>query len=147
VVLLLTSVELTDTTTKAINTRDFIRNLQFHRVKVHEHHGREYCSRQTGLVLDKELTDLSCNLKLHQSSWAVVAHAFNPSTWEAEAGGFLSLRPAWFTGLVPGQPGLRRETLSRKQNKTKQKIHQSNARLLKRPYLLIPNWKPTIQIH
>jgi hypothetical protein len=26
-------------------------------------------------------------------SWAVVAHAFNPSTWEAEAGGFLSSRP------------------------------------------------------
>jgi hypothetical protein len=25
----------------------------------------------------------------------VVAHAFNPSTWEAEAGGYLSLRPAW----------------------------------------------------
>jgi major histocompatibility complex class I len=25
------------------------------------------------------------------------AHAFNPSTWEAEAGGFLSLRPAWST--------------------------------------------------
>jgi hypothetical protein len=31
------------------------------------------------------------------SSRAVVAHAFNPSTWEAEAGGFLSLRPAWST--------------------------------------------------
>jgi hypothetical protein len=30
-------------------------------------------------------------------SRAVVAHAFNPSTWEAEAGGFLSLRPAWST--------------------------------------------------
>jgi hypothetical protein len=28
--------------------------------------------------------------------WLVV-HAFNPSTWEAEAGGFLSLRPAWCT--------------------------------------------------
>jgi hypothetical protein len=27
----------------------------------------------------------------------VVTHAFNPSTWEAEAGGFLSLRPAWST--------------------------------------------------
>jgi hypothetical protein len=27
----------------------------------------------------------------------MVAHAFNPSTWEAEAGGFLSLRPAWST--------------------------------------------------
>jgi hypothetical protein len=26
---------------------------------------------------------------------AVVAHAFNPSIWEAEPGGFLSLRPAW----------------------------------------------------
>jgi hypothetical protein len=29
-------------------------------------------------------------------SWAVVAHAFNPSTWEAEAGRFLSSRPAWY---------------------------------------------------
>jgi major histocompatibility complex class I len=28
----------------------------------------------------------------------VVAHAFNPSTREAEAGGFLSSRPAWSTG-------------------------------------------------
>jgi hypothetical protein len=27
----------------------------------------------------------------------VVVHAFNPSTWEAEAGGFLSTRPAWST--------------------------------------------------
>jgi hypothetical protein len=27
----------------------------------------------------------------------VVAHAFNLSTWEAEAGEFLSLRPAWST--------------------------------------------------
>jgi hypothetical protein len=44
----------------------------------------------------------------------LVAHAFNPSTWEAEAGGFLSSRPAWSTKWVPGQPGLHRETLSRK---------------------------------
>jgi hypothetical protein len=27
----------------------------------------------------------------------VVVHAFNPSTWEAEAGKFLSSRPAWST--------------------------------------------------
>jgi hypothetical protein len=27
----------------------------------------------------------------------MVAHAFNPGTQEAEAGGFLSLRPAWST--------------------------------------------------
>jgi hypothetical protein len=31
------------------------------------------------------------------ASWAVVAQAFNPSTWEAEAGRFLNSRPAWFT--------------------------------------------------
>jgi hypothetical protein len=36
-------------------------------------------------------------LKIFIVSWAVVTHAFNPSTWEAEAGGFLSLRPAWST--------------------------------------------------
>jgi hypothetical protein len=52
---------------------------------------------------------------------AVVAHAFNPSTWEAEAGRFLSSRPAWSTGRVPGQPGLHRETLSRKTKKKKKK--------------------------
>ena len=28
---------------------------------------------------------------------AVVAHTFNPSTWEVEAGGFLRSRPAWST--------------------------------------------------
>jgi hypothetical protein len=50
----------------------------------------------------------------------VVAHAFNPSTWEAEAGGFLSSRPAWSTEWVPGQPRLHRETLSGK-NKNKNK--------------------------
>ena len=56
-------------------------------------------------------------------SRAVVAHAFNPSTWEAEAGKFLSSRPAWSTKRVPGQSGLHRETMSRQQqqqNKTKQ---------------------------
>jgi hypothetical protein len=29
-----------------------------------------------------------------EDGWAVVLHAFNPSIWEAEAGGFLSSRPA-----------------------------------------------------
>ena len=44
----------------------------------------------------------------------MVAHASNPSTREAEAGGFLSLRPSWSSEWVPGQPGLYRETLSQK---------------------------------
>jgi hypothetical protein len=36
-------------------------------------------------------------LKLRAGGPGVVAHAFNPSTREAEAGGFLSSRPAWST--------------------------------------------------
>jgi hypothetical protein len=39
---------------------------------------------------------------------AVVAHAFNSSTWEAEAGRFLILRPAWATESVLEQPELYR---------------------------------------
>ena len=65
--------------------------------------------------------------KRKQSSREVVAHAFNASTWEAEAGGFLSSRPAWSTKWVPGQPGLYRETLSRKKNKNKQKKSKQSA--------------------
>jgi hypothetical protein len=38
-----------------------------------------------------------CDIKKSAQSRAVVAHAFNPSTWEAEAGRFLSSRPAWST--------------------------------------------------
>jgi hypothetical protein len=51
----------------------------------------------------------------------VVAHTFNnPSTWEAEAGRFLSSRLPWSTEWVPGQLELYRETLSQKnKNKTK----------------------------
>ena len=43
-----------------------------------------------------------------------MAHAFNPSSWEAEAGRSLSVRPAWSTEKVPGQPGPHRETLYQK---------------------------------
>jgi hypothetical protein len=37
------------------------------------------------------------SLKEIQERPGVVAHAFNPSTQEAQAGGFLSSRPAWST--------------------------------------------------
>jgi hypothetical protein len=49
-----------------------------------------------------------------------VAHAFNPSTREAEAGGFLSSE-ASLVYRVPGQSELYRETLSRKTKKKKKK--------------------------
>jgi ABC-type phosphate/phosphonate transport system substrate-binding protein len=63
----------------------------------------------------------------------MVVHAFNPSTWEAEAGRFLSLKLAWFTELVPGQPWLHRETLSQKKKKTrKQKQIKTNKQTNKK---------------
>jgi hypothetical protein len=58
------------------------------------------------------LTIVQNNAKKEKYRRAVVPHAFNPSTWEAEAGGLLSSRPAWSTKCVLGQPGLHRETLS-----------------------------------
>jgi hypothetical protein len=53
--------------------------------------------------------------------------AFNPSTWDAEAGGFLSSRPAWSTAGDPGQPGLYRESLSLENPKTKNKQTKKNT--------------------
>ena len=50
----------------------------------------------------------------------MVAHAFNPSTREAEADGFLSSRPAWSTEWVPRQPGAtQRNSVSKNQTKKK----------------------------
>jgi hypothetical protein len=34
---------------------------------------------------------------IKKMSQAVMVHTFSPSTWEAEAGGSLSSRPAWST--------------------------------------------------
>jgi hypothetical protein len=65
---------------------------------------------------------LCSRIKIVVGKPGVVAHAFDPSTREAETGGFLSSRPVWSIEWVPGQPELHRETLSRKnKNKTKQK--------------------------
>ncbi|XP_076799116.1 uncharacterized protein C3orf85 homolog [Arvicanthis niloticus] len=49
------------------------------------------------LVLVSESWVMEAIFKNTKFSQAVVEHAFNPSTWEAEAGGFLSSRPAWST--------------------------------------------------
>jgi hypothetical protein len=58
----------------------------------------------------------------------MVAHAFNPSTWETKAGRFLSSRPALSTEWVPGQPGLHRETLSWK---IKEKEREKNKKAIR----------------
>ena len=70
-----------------------------------------------------------CTSKRFVGKPGVVAHTFNPSTGEAEAGGFLTSRPAWSTKWVPaGQPGLYRETLSRKSQKRKKKLWACKVR-------------------
>jgi len=56
----------------------------------------------------------------------VVAHAFNSSTREAEAGRFLSSRPNWCTEWDPGQPGLYRESLSQKTKQTNKQTKHKN---------------------
>jgi hypothetical protein len=58
----------------------------------------------------------------------MVAHTFNPSTREAEAGGSLSLRRAWTTESNPEQPGLHREKpcfrkkINKKKKKSKRRV-------------------------
>jgi hypothetical protein len=47
-------------------------------------------------LCQKELA-MVMKVREYPSQLGVVAHAFNPSTREAEAGGFLSSRPAWST--------------------------------------------------
>jgi hypothetical protein len=55
-------------------------------------------------------------IKKNEISWAVVAHTFNSSTWEAEAGRFLSSRPAWSTARAT-----QRNPVSTKKKKKKKK--------------------------
>jgi hypothetical protein len=63
----------------------------------------------------------------------MVAHTFNPSTWAAEAGRFLSSRTTWSTG----QPELNRETLSSK-TKTKQKKDSREAQITELSDIFLP---------
>jgi hypothetical protein len=56
----------------------------------------------------------------------MVAHAFNPSTWEAEAGGFLSSRPGLQSEFQDSQ-GYTEKPCLEKQNKTKQNKKQTTT--------------------
>jgi len=49
------------------------------------------------VILFTSLLDINRYSESVKQQQTVVAHGFNPSIWEAEAGGFLSLRPAWST--------------------------------------------------
>ena len=46
----------------------------------------------------------------------MVVHAFNPSTLEAEASGFLNLRPAWSTESRTARATQRNPVLEKKKN-------------------------------
>ena len=45
-----------------------------------------------------------------------MVHAFSPSTWEAEAGGFLNSRSAWSTEFQDSQGYTERDPVSEKKN-------------------------------
>jgi hypothetical protein len=53
----------------------------------------------------------------------MVTHAFNPSTWEAEAGGFLSSRTAWSKDSqgYTEKPSLEKTKKKKKKKKAKEK--------------------------
>ena len=65
-------------------------------------------------------------------TWMVVAHPFDPSTWEAKASISLSSSLVWSIEWVPGHPGLYRETLSPKA-KNKQTNKQTKTKQNKNP--------------
>ena len=73
-----------------------------------------YCrilSFETRILKAHSCCDGQQNALFIKVSMLVVAHAFHLSTWEAEAGGSPSSRPAWSTEQVLEQPGLDKETL------------------------------------
>jgi hypothetical protein len=58
----------------------------------------------------------------------VVVHTFNPSTWEAEAGEFLSSRPAWSTSEFQDSQGYTEKPCLEKPKKN-QKTKTKNEKL------------------
>jgi hypothetical protein len=56
----------------------------------------------------------------------MLAHTFNPSTWEAEAGGFLSSSPPGLQSEFQDSQGYTEKHCLEKQNKTKQNKTKQN---------------------
>jgi hypothetical protein len=74
----------------------------------------------------------------------VVAHTFNPSTWEAEAGGFLSSRPAWSTSEFQDSQGYSEKSCL---EKTKKKKKQKNKKKKTQENYTGEALKPPIRSH
>ena len=72
----------------------------------------------------------------------VVAHAFNPSTWEAEAGGFLCSRPAWSTEFQDSQGYAEKPCLEKPKKKKKCRGAGTSAPELAGSYLEV--WPPGV---
>lgn len=64
---------------------------------------------------------MPCSVLCAPGMYAVHLHTLRQNTKnrEADAGRSLSLRRAWYTKQVPGQPGLHEEILSKKTQKNK----------------------------
>jgi hypothetical protein len=71
-------------------------------------------------------------LKFTCRNWVWLKHTFNSGTPEAEAVGFRGSRPACFYRVSSGQPGLHRETLSRKNKKETKQNKQSSKQTNKK---------------
>jgi hypothetical protein len=67
--------------------------------------------------------------KKERNSQAVVAHTFNPSTWEAEAGRFLSSRPAWATSEFQGSQSYTEKPCLEKQTNKQTKKKKPTEKL------------------
>jgi hypothetical protein len=63
---------------------------------IQQQHGPQLCLFVL-LKIKPFLFNSNPSIEKADCHWAVMAHAFNPSTWEAEPGGFLSSRSAWST--------------------------------------------------
>jgi hypothetical protein len=58
----------------------------------------------------------------------VVAHAFNPSTWEAEAGEFLSSKPAGLQSEFQDSQGYTEKLSWKKQNNNKKNVESKEMK-------------------